>query len=1510
IWSSGHLVRTLEGHSGRITSLAAGARGPYVVSAGSDSTIRIWNITTGKCLTTMSGHEGAINHIAKLDNSSHILTSSEDMTIRLWDIVAGKHIRSFSGHCGAVTAAAFMPNGRDFISGSADNTLCRWDIETGERQYVFKRFEGPSLALCPDGKTAVYSVWNGLRVINILNRFTLPYAIATPVSSEEAGRREGGFQTILDETQRLINEGALNTIPDLIRKGRQIKGYERDREALQIMERLSRVFPKKKIHGAWESAQAEGHDGALNAISVSKSGKFVVTGSADSTVALWETASMTRIKVFNGHKGAVNTVAISCDDRLILSGGDDATLRLWDLEKSESQWVFNSHCMPVTSAVMSHDCKYAVSGSHDGSVVLIDIERRLELRVYFERGYRVNCVVLTPDISSVIAGYENGSLQIWDIDSEECLASMKPYNNSVSSAALSPDLKYIVCTGTFENTFHIWDVGTKKLIRSFRGHTGGVLAAEFSSDGKFIVSGSVDGTLRLWETETGRVSRTFTGQAGGVNAVCFSPDSFIAYSGSADHMLRSYYIDWELEVKDFKDWDDKAVTYLEQFISAHTPFINNSFTRRATPLWNETDVEELLSQLSLRGFGWLRPEGVRTKLDALRQETLTRWQQWQESFNAAITQAKELMSIGSYTAALALINKARSIGSYKNEAEALRLTEEISKTFPRTHLYASLRLNMLRGHGGGITAAVFTKDERFAVTACKDDRVRVWELPSGSCVRILNAGNVTALLPLGSDLIVSGTADGALAILDFTTKTVQRSLKGHTSAIVSLSCAHLGKYLLSASKDGLMILWAVESGQRLKVFKCLSSSITCAAIDEDLAFIASASTDRAITIWDTVTGGITKTLIGHTDSVTAIAISPDGSFIVSGGAARRVRQWDVATGKNTAIFEGHSGAVTSLQISPDGRFFVSGSVDASALLWNRTQPGTYAAFGGHTAAVTSVLLSPSAGMMLTASDDRSAYVWMLQWSFTIRDFTDWVDGALPYLRRFLSVRRKLVIDTLTSVGSPELKDEDAAKLRTELRRKGFGWLTNEGISAKLWQIKAEIDKDWSGRVAKFKGLLKSGVDFMKDKQYVKAIESLSSAHALRGFEREEEPLRLLDKMHTVFPKIRLLDVWRVNLLVGHRGKITALAVFSDNRHAITASDDKTLRFWDIATGKCIRVFEGHTGAVTSLSLTVDNRSVVSAGADGTIRQWDVISGECVHVIKASKDTITAVVTVADNRRILCGSELGTLSLWDSFTGECISTHNCGSSGKLTALAISPDGMYYYSGGSSAEFWDLSTGHPIHKFKGPSTSGIKTITVTPNGRYILTAGEDITARLWDVPTGENIRTFQWHMGKPVSAAITPNGKYAVMGGGGGALHFYDISSGELSKSVHWHTGALTAIGISPDCRYIVTGGDETVAGVWYAYWQMAVKRPAEWDDGARPFLESFLALKTAGRYPPAKKPQWTDDDFKELLKELSLRGYGWLTTSGIKAKLDEMAANWKSVLSERKYHFEKEFRQGR
>jgi WD40 repeat protein len=145
--------------------------------------------------------------------------------------------------------------------------------------------------------------------------------------------------------------------------------------------------------------------------------------------------------------------------------------------------------------------------------------------------------------------------------------------------------------------------------------------------------------------------RTFAGHAGAVTSVALSADGRHALSGSADGTLKLWILDWELEDVPPADWHDGALPYLERFLALHTPYaarlaadrkrtvkeivrmpltrlfrsapteeeVRQALTRRGKPSWTESDFKDLLAALGCAGYGWLRPEGVRRKLEELAQ---------------------------------------------------------------------------------------------------------------------------------------------------------------------------------------------------------------------------------------------------------------------------------------------------------------------------------------------------------------------------------------------------------------------------------------------------------------------------------------------------------------------------------------------------------------------------------------------------------------------------------------------------------------------------------------------------------------------------------------------------------------------------------------------------------------------------------------------------------------------------------------------------------------------------
>lgn len=88
-------------------------------------------------------------------------------------------------------------------------------------------------------------------------------------------------------------------------------------------------------------------------------------------------------------------------------------------------------------------------------------------------------------------------------------------------------------------------------------------------------------------------------------------------------------------------------------------------------------------------------------------------------------------------------------------------------------------------------------------------------------------------------------------------------------------------------------------------------------------------------------------------------------------------------------------------------------------------------------------------------------------------------------------------------------------------------------------------------------------------------------------------------------------------LTGHSHIIEDVAISQDGSYAISASWDKTLRLWDLSSGKTLKRFVGHSGDVLSVAFSPDNRQIVSAGRDRQIKVWNTL-GECKYTFADNK----------------------------------------------------------------------------------------------------------------------------------------------------------------------------------------------------------------------------------------------------------------------------------------------------
>jgi len=254
-------------------------------------------------------------------------------------------------------------------------------------------------------------------------------------------------------------------------------------------------------------------------------------------------------------------------------------------------------------------------------------------------------------------------------------------------------------------------------------------------------------------------------------------------------------------------------------------------------------------------------------------------------------------------------------------------------------------------------------------------------------------------------------------------------------------------------------LWNLRDGRCEVSLRGHAAPVTAVAISSDSKYAVSAAQDKTLRVWETASAKCVQILRGHSAAVLSLLLLPGGRSCVSAGADRVMRLWNIQTGECLREFSGQPGKIGAIVSSPDGRFLLSGGVDLR--VWEIDTGRCLLVVPVAGGNLTSLALSNDGKILVSAQAEATGilHLWSLKWEYKFPAGTPWHDGARPYLENFLELRRPLAADGLSRYGAAVWSDEDFAGLFQELQQRGYGWLTPEGVFAKLGELNGRIHRD-------------------------------------------------------------------------------------------------------------------------------------------------------------------------------------------------------------------------------------------------------------------------------------------------------------------------------------------------------------------------------------------------------------------------------------------------------------------
>eukprot|EP00039_Didymoeca_costata_P025431 m.13292 g.13292 ORF g.13292 m.13292 type:complete len:338 (-) comp4829_c0_seq2:2345-3358(-) len=247
-----------------------------------------------------------------------------------------------------------------------------------------------------------------------------------------------------------------------------------------------------------------GHTGAILEIHWSTDDKTLFTASTDKTCAVWDAETGERIRRLRGHTSFVNSCCPAKNEPYVVTGSDDGTIKLWDSRRRNFLHSL-ANKYQVTAACYAATANQVITGGLDNVIKVWDT-RKLDVAISMV-GHKdtITGLRLSPDGNHVLSNSMDNTVRMWDVRPfakdrlvKTFVGAQHNYEKNLIKCSWTPDGKHIGC-GSADRNVYIWNVDKGNILYRLPGHTGTVNEVAFHPNEPIVVSASSDKSLYLGE---------------------------------------------------------------------------------------------------------------------------------------------------------------------------------------------------------------------------------------------------------------------------------------------------------------------------------------------------------------------------------------------------------------------------------------------------------------------------------------------------------------------------------------------------------------------------------------------------------------------------------------------------------------------------------------------------------------------------------------------------------------------------------------------------------------------------------------------------------------------------------------------------------------------------------------------------------------------------------------------------------------------------------------------------